>query len=170
MAGAMRGCRQRSRHHGYLPCFVLLKQCCREFVPYSIVLKGMSLHDGPIRPLLRRHLIGGALVRFHEIEQVPAPVAGNLVFFDVPSGARHKSARVRPLRAAVAAVVAAVVAAAWVLPRLLRKNVSTWSGFPQRPLSLVSDWLLKVRTPFWSESYCYLCRAIDFAGFSHAIH
>jgi hypothetical protein len=58
--------------------------------PISIVLMGMSLREGLIRGrLLRRHLIGGALVRFHEIEQVPAPVAGNLVFFDVHSGARH---------------------------------------------------------------------------------
>jgi hypothetical protein len=54
------------------------------------------LANGPKVPLVRRHLIGGALERWHQIEHVPAPVVGDLdeyamrdMFLDVPSGAWH---------------------------------------------------------------------------------
>ena len=37
-------------------------------------------------------------------------------------------------------------------------------------LAAVSDWLLKVHAPFWSKSFCYFRRAVDFARISHALH
>jgi len=49
-------------------------------------------------------------------------------------------------------------------------QIEQWGCVSGMDRLLVSDWLLKARAPFWSESYCYLWRAIDFAGFSHAIH
>jgi hypothetical protein len=36
--------------------------------------------------------------------------------------------------------------------------------------AVLSDWLLKVATPFGSESFRYRGRAVDFAGISHALH
>jgi len=50
-----------------------------------------------------------------------------------------------------------------------------WAGMvcplkAQSGLGAVSAWLLKVHAPFWSKSFCYLRRAVDFARISHALH
>ena len=34
----------------------------------------------------------------------------------------------------------------------------------------MSDWLLKVAAPFWSESFLYVGRAVDLAGIGYALH